>query len=229
MNNTKLNYFYNRKRTISNSNTRELLGLKEIVTISTMLNKFNNMSKSPEKIDFFKGKRILDIGCGDKFLQNSIKRYGGEYIGIDIDNCNLENEKTDFEDDYFDMVICLALIEHLFDPGNLLEEIKRVLKKDSPLILSTPDINASKTHFWNDPTHIHPYNPISMRSLLKMFSFKGVKVVPNYRCKSKFWYSENSLIFFISRILPFKGSNKLPFLGILKGNCKGMFAIAFNP
>ncbi len=229
INNTKINYFKNRNQFFLNWNARDLLGLREILTIITLLNKFNNQSKDLKEIDFFKGKRILDIGCGDKFLKNSIERYGGVYTGIDIDDCNLEHEKIDFEDKYFDMVICLALIEHLFDPGNLLQEIKRILKKDSPLILSTPDINACKTLFWNDPTHIHPYNPNSFRTLLRMFSFKGIKVVPNYRSKNKMWYSENQIIFFLSRILPLKGSNKWPFLGFLKGKCKGMFAIAFNP
>lgn len=44
-----------------------------------------------------------------------------------------------YEDNYCDAVTSLEVIEHLADTDNFLKEIKRVLKKDGILILTTPN------------------------------------------------------------------------------------------
>ena len=228
MNSLKKNYFYSRNKELSKLSGREELGKRDVETLLTILDIFRDPNNKTPKYELFKDKKIVDIGCGDQYLKKSIEFFGGDYVGLDIEDCNFESQNINLDDQSFDFAICLALIEHLQDPGNLMIEIKRILKKKSHVIFSTPDINAVKTHFWNDPTHVHPYNPKSIKTLLKMNGFEKIKVVPNYRCKSKLFYSENSLIFFISRILPLKGASKIPFLEIIKGKCSGLFALAMN-
>jgi SAM-dependent methyltransferase len=104
--------------------------------------------------------KILDIGCGTMpfFLLNV--RFAQKF-GLDpalrgnlIANENMvlkrfdieENIKLPFQDDFFDVVTMLAVFEHI-DPDMLvdvLEEIKRVLKKDGRFILTTPSPRSDK-------------------------------------------------------------------------------------
>ena len=55
---------------------------------------------------------------------------------------NIEGGAFPFEDDHFDVVLFCEIIEHLTsDPLIALREIKRVLKPDGALILTTPNVN----------------------------------------------------------------------------------------
>jgi len=102
-----------------------------------------------------KGDRLLDIGCGDGtlgyFAKNKYKEVYGvdiseealkiaEKRGIIVEKVNLNEEKLPFENEYFDAVTCLDVIEHVFEPRDLIKEINRVLKRGGILIISTPNI-----------------------------------------------------------------------------------------
>ena len=52
-----------------------------------------------------------------------------------------------FENNTFDVIISLAVIEHLDDPSIFLREIYRVLKNNGILFLSTPNWHYSKENF----------------------------------------------------------------------------------
>ena len=55
---------------------------------------------------------------------------------------NIEGGAFPFEDDHFDVVLFCEIIEHLTnDPLVALREIKRVLKPDGVLVLTTPNVN----------------------------------------------------------------------------------------
>ena len=108
--------------------------------------------------DHLRKGAILDIGCGTTpfFLLNT---KFNEKHGIDpevnetgktkdnIRLCKLdieENSNLPFEDDSFEVITMLAVLEHL-DRDKLaliLSEINRVLKKDGRLILTTPSPKA---------------------------------------------------------------------------------------
>ncbi len=55
---------------------------------------------------------------------------------------NIETERFPFEDGAFDVVLFCEIIEHLtVDPLAALREIKRVLRSDGVLVLTTPNVN----------------------------------------------------------------------------------------
>jgi SAM-dependent methyltransferase len=55
---------------------------------------------------------------------------------------NIEGDRFPFEDDHFDVVLVCEIIEHLTaDPLSALREIKRVLRRDGALVLTTPNVN----------------------------------------------------------------------------------------
>jgi len=129
---------------------------------------FSYVEKCIEIIESFNGKRILDAGCGDGFLVWNLDDSKNEIYGLDysqnaLDFAKIFNknkkvkfilgclENIPFPKDYFDVVFCVAVLEHI-RPQNIpvvIKEIRRVLKKDSILILAvpTPRLKKPKKHF----------------------------------------------------------------------------------
>ena len=99
-------------------------------------------------IEKYNNCKLLDIGCGweARFLK-SIEDYIEYGVGIDFKPPELKTEKLEtikitlenklpFEDESFDIVTMLVVLEHLSYPEDILREINRVLKKDGRLVLT---------------------------------------------------------------------------------------------
>lgn len=99
------------------------------------------------------GMRILDVGCGPA-VQTGFLSMENEVHGIDISkhalehaaqrglithHVSVEEEGIPFPDEYFDIVVCTDLLEHLFDPMFTLQEIRRVLRRTGYAILAVPN------------------------------------------------------------------------------------------
>jgi len=96
--------------------------------------------------------RLLDLGCGNGLLFSHLRDTQLQLTGVDIVEEQLElakknNPNATFvaEDvckysssEKFDVVTSLDVIEHLYDPESYLLNIKRLLKNDGILILTTP-------------------------------------------------------------------------------------------
>lgn len=104
-----------------------------------------------------KGKKVLDLGCGDGVLSYLLWKEGAQVYGIDNSdlaikfaiekhkdfetNCRFSVTdccRTGFDANCFDSVVCSDVIEHVSEPLKLLGEIKRVLKPGGHGVLSTP-------------------------------------------------------------------------------------------
>jgi len=77
---------------------------------------------------FKKHKNIIYI-AGDKYQQGYY--YTKDVIYIDLTSIS-------FEDEYFDVIICNHVLEHIPDDISAIKEIHRVLKKDGFAILQVP-------------------------------------------------------------------------------------------
>lgn len=140
------------------------------------------------------GMNILDAGCGNGMLAQVmyVNRYKPAlYVGIDIRNTMIEilfNRKLNFPatglvldlrknllpypDDFFDLVTCYELIEH-FHPSYLdffLAEVRRVLKPEGKLLLSTP--NYDGVH--KAGNHVHEFREGELEGFLSQ-RFKILK------------------------------------------------------
>jgi ubiquinone/menaquinone biosynthesis C-methylase UbiE len=103
-----------------------------------------------------KGKIVLDVASGEGYGTNLLSKNADLVIGVDIDVRSIQDAtlkykssklifkqgdigSLPFPDSYFDIVVCFETIEHVEDYLAALNEIKRVLKSEGILVISTPD------------------------------------------------------------------------------------------
>jgi len=98
--------------------------------------------------------RVLDAGCFPYHLGAAMEMMGYDVYGISsghepvkspkIKICNIESDTFPFKDNFFDLVVCTEVLEHLpQSPLHALKEIRRVLTPRGKLILTTPNIARS--------------------------------------------------------------------------------------
>ncbi len=98
---------------------------------------------------------VLDVGCGDgTHYGKTFASVATTYYGLEVSSIAAEIAQRNgiqaqihdlaspfpFRDAIFDNVICIEVLEHLFDPACVLNEIHRVLKPDGYVLLSVPNI-----------------------------------------------------------------------------------------
>jgi SAM-dependent methyltransferase len=121
--------------------------------------------------------KVLEIGTGSGYGIEEIAPNTTEFWTLDKHYINVNYKKysntrfiksevpplANIPDNYFDFVICFQVIEHIKDAKTLLKEIKRVLKANGKLIVSTPNLNMSLTY---NPWHIKEYSHEEFKDLL---------------------------------------------------------------
>ncbi len=98
------------------------------------------------------GKTVLDIACGDGYGSAMLARHAAQVTGVDTverargkyvaDNLRfLQGSATDIplDDDSVDLVVSFETIEHLTEQDRMLYEIRRVLRPEGFLLISSPD------------------------------------------------------------------------------------------
>ncbi len=97
----------------------------------------------------WKGKRVLDVGCGQGTLVNTVSRYGATVFGVDMSRFSLrcaaaganemgfsdrihlataDAETLPFPDRCFESVLCFGVLHHTPDTQAGVKELWRVLK-----------------------------------------------------------------------------------------------------
>ena len=143
-----------------------------------------------------RGKRILDVGCGEGIYMDELEANGAMVYGQDIhpkfkkDNILVSSaEKLLFGDEYFDVVFSADFIEHidLRQKYNVFSEIYRVLKPEGLLVIKTPNLDYLRIssflkphipHTCNNPDNEH-CGLINLKSLTGvLFAFEDVTMLP---------------------------------------------------
>ena len=135
--------------------------------------------------------KLLDIGCGGGLflkaagdmgwdvegveISPTAARYANTVVGVPVRRARFE--ETGFPPEDFDAVTLLDTVEHLQDPVNILREVRRVLKKDGILIVTTPDVNSLSRTMAGEAWAVlspaeHLYN-FSKKTLGKLMAVSG--------------------------------------------------------
>ena len=133
--------------------------------------------------------KLLELGCGRGDFLLEFQNYGfdckgldrdessvkNEY-GLDVRQCDLASDQFPYPDEYFDVVYHKSVLEHLYDPENLMRQTMRVLKPGGKIIILTPDWHTQWKNFFEDFTHSRPYDVLALSDLLKAHGFNNIIV-----------------------------------------------------
>lgn len=132
------------------------------------------------KMDFFarwaEPGRVLDFGCGEGHYSRSLAARGFDVVGADVDDARLAvarqradeaglgadcefvkveatTSRLPFDDSYFDAIFASEVIEHVPDPLGWVRELKRILRPNGTLYVTTPNSvsyrHIGKNLLWN--------------------------------------------------------------------------------
>jgi len=147
-------------------------------------------------------KKVLDVGCYNGTIGALLKEKNNNVFGVDLSKNALKFAKDrglitvvadterglPFKNERFDTAIATEVIEHIFDVTHFLEEIRRVLKQNGQLVVTTPNISSLSNRIrmvlgMDIPAlevdlasgrsgHIRYFTKSSLRRLLEMNGFK---------------------------------------------------------
>ena len=107
-------------------------------------------------IDFKPGLKTLDVGAGIGKCMTVLKNIGCDVYGLEpskpfykmaIETMNIDPsrltlstiEEADYPDDYFDFITFGAVLEHLYDPSNVIRKSLKWLKKGGIIHVEVPN------------------------------------------------------------------------------------------
>lgn len=150
---------------------------------------------------FTEGGKVLDIGCG---VGNALKLmteydiYGTDISEIALNiarqripmglfNLAREDNKIDLPSDYFDVVLCLGVLEHIVEPEIIIQETYRVLKKGGQVVFLVPN-SLSPYFLFGGTEQIQetPRTKKEWKEMFKDFEIVAVKKDPGPTLNPKF-------------------------------------------
>ena len=152
-----------------------------------------------------RGKSVLDLGCvmhdaslhvSRYWLHRAIREVAADLVGLDLSETGVaelraqgydvvtgDAEAFDF-DRQFDVIVAGDIIEHLGNPGGLLESSLRALRPDGRIIVQTPNPwywrNVVKAvlseEVPNNPEHTCWFDPRTLRQLAARYGLTLAQV-----------------------------------------------------
>ena len=135
--------------------------------------------------------RVLDFACGVGYGSEVLLAMGEgikEIVGVDIDARSIEYARTTYDfpqtnffvgeanDDRvienlgkFDTIISMETVEHIKDDYQFVNNLKKLLKDNGTLVISTP-FGQGRDKECSNPYHYRQYTEEEFRDLLSPFS-----------------------------------------------------------
>jgi len=172
--------------------------------------------------------KILDVGCATGYLGFAAKMGKNYVCGIEISVTAAEEAKKVLDEvvvgnveeitlpwprDYFDIIVCSDILEHLFDPKSTLIKLREYLKPEGKLLVVVPNVAyyavrlmllrgkwEYQSHGILDYGHIRWFTKETARKLLMESGFPIVDVIPWIILPLPLRILDRKLCMFLSKI-----------------------------
>ncbi|HEY4996803.1 MAG TPA: class I SAM-dependent methyltransferase [Solirubrobacteraceae bacterium] len=129
-----------------------------------------------------RGLRVIDMACGEGYGTNVLAQQAASAIGVDANpeaheharlrypRARFERDLVDHFSEQADAVVFLQTIEHLEDPGAVLEHFRSLVEGQGCVYVSTPNVltlapkGASRS---GNPWHVHEYRRAEFERLCR--------------------------------------------------------------
>jgi len=163
--------------------------------------KFFELWTKRSKVIPSKRKKVLDIGCAAGAFPKAAHEMGFHVVGVELSKYLCEFGRREYNLDLrqgplnihsflekeFHIISMFDVIEHLVQPGIVLDEIKRILHPDGHLIVNYPEYDSwprkllgFKWPFFLS-VHLFYFTPNSIRKILDKHGFKVIRIEPYYQ------------------------------------------------
>ncbi|MDW7696019.1 methyltransferase domain-containing protein (plasmid) [Flammeovirgaceae bacterium SG7u.111] len=147
--------------------TEELIPSKISYSKAVDIKRLNFITKAIEL--YTSGNRkVLDVGCGNGLISMQLGQLGYNVKGVDISdkaigkaiaNNTLPNvsfevadaEALTIQNKKYDVVICSEVLEHLYEPGSMLETLRELIAENGILIVTVPNGRGPREIFITKP------------------------------------------------------------------------------
>ncbi len=168
--------------------------------------RFDKLRYLPDVVNFdgYRGKRVLEVGCGIGIDLVRFARGGAVVTGVDLAESSIElaqknfehhnlpgklllgnGEELDVEDNSFDVVYAHGVIQYTADPQKMVNELHRVAKPGGEVImmvynrrswLNFLSVTMGVALEHEDAPVLRKYTIAEFRELLKKFT--NVRIIP---------------------------------------------------
>ncbi len=130
---------------------------------------------------------VVDFGCGGGYLLNNIDC--NRKIGIEINPHAVKNAKsfgvevfanpTELADEIADVIISNHALEHVHRPLDILQTLRKKLKKGGKIVFTVPCEALSNPYKEGDINrHIYTWSPMNLGNLFNEAGFTVIEVLP---------------------------------------------------
>jgi SAM-dependent methyltransferase len=178
------------------------LYLKNKIPVQTQGLKVLHVAPEPSLRDYLTNKKNIEYISGDRFEPGY--SYPTGTIKMDILN-------IDFPSNYFDLIICNHVLEHIKDDDRAISEIYRVLKNGGKAILQVPYTNEQKNieyedysnaefneKFYGQSDHVRIYSKTEYLAMLENNKFI-LQVYQMEKSWKKYCINENEVVFIVQK------------------------------
>lgn len=167
-------------------------GERLVTELDSAFGTFEHLHRYALAVQLCNNKIVLDIASGEGYGSNLIAGVATSVVGVDISREAVEHAKKKYqrknlqfregstskipmESNSADVIVSFETIEHISEHELFLSEIKRILKENGTLILSTPDKDIYHEREAHNPFHIKELTTLEFEALIKIY-FKEVKL-----------------------------------------------------
>lgn len=165
-----------------------------------------------------KGGIIFDVGAGTGLFLSKFKELGWGVDGIEVAKEACEFAKKNYHIDlrcgdfhsmrernnYYDVIVMESVLEHLHNPGKCLKKVRNMLKKNSLLVITVPNIEGLGALIFkkrwlglHPPKHLYHFSKDTISKILKIYGFE-IDKISNWNWSHSYYSLFNSARYMLS-------------------------------
>lgn len=162
----------------------EWTGERLVTTVNNQYGTYEHLHRYALAREFCKEKSVLDIACGEGYGSNLLSQVASQVIGVDISQDAIMHASAKYlsgnlifklgstsnipcDDNSIDVIVSFETIEHTTEHIQMFCELRRVIKDDGILIISSPERSI---YYSRDPNNKFHVKELTLNELMALIN-----------------------------------------------------------